>query len=76
MQTILTRKGSLTIPSLIRHKLGIKPGTRIEVQVDEATHNIILTPITRSYINSLRGKYKGKHLLESLSNEKQRESRL
>jgi hypothetical protein len=48
-------------------------GTRIEVEMDEKAHRIILTPVTRDYVLSLRGKYRGKNLLASLSAEKKRE---
>jgi hypothetical protein len=36
-------------------------------------YHIILTPITREYIQSLRGKYKGRGLLEALAAEKETE---
>src|SRR3990172_3610160 len=55
----MTVKGQLVIPSKIRRKFGIKEGTRVQVDVDEQAHRIILTPVTRDYIQKLRGKYKG-----------------
>lgn len=76
METTATVKGQIVIPASIRRKFGIKEGTRIQIETDEATHKIILTPITREYINSLRGKYKGKPLLKSLMAEKKREREL
>ena len=45
----------------------------MQVDVDEQGHRIILTPVTRDYIQNLRGKYKGKHLLTALAAEKKRE---
>ncbi len=57
-------------------KLAIKEGTRIQVEVNEKTRQIILTPITREYIHSLRGKYKGKGLLKALMEEKKQEREL
>lgn len=60
----------MVIPSSVRHKMGITEGTRIQVEVDEEHQQIILTPITRHYIHNLRGKYKGKHLLDALALEK------
>ena len=60
METSATTKGQVVIPAPVRRKLGIKEGTRIQVELDEAGHRIILTPITREYIHSLRGKYRGK----------------
>lgn len=73
MDTYMTVKGQIVIPSKIRRKFGIKEGTRVQVDVDEQAHRIILTPITRDYIQSLRGKFKGKGLLEALATEKKRE---
>lgn len=76
MDTYVSVKGQIVIPSKIRRKLGMKEGTRIQVDVDEQAHKIILTPITREYIQSLRGKYKGKSLLKALAAEKKREKEL
>ncbi|MEW6718458.1 MAG: AbrB/MazE/SpoVT family DNA-binding domain-containing protein [Chloroflexota bacterium] len=73
METIITSKGQVVIPSKIRRKLGIKEGTYLQIDVDEQTKKIILTPITREYIHSVRGKYKGKGLMRALIAEKQRE---
>ena len=76
METVATVKGQIVIPVSVRRKFGIKEGTRIEIEVDEQTHRIILTPITRAYIRSLRGKYKGRGLLTALMDEKKREREL
>lgn len=76
MDTYMTVKGQIVIPSKVRRKLGMKEGTRIQVDVDEQAHKIVLTPITREYIQSLRGKYKGKGLLKALAAEKKREREL
>ncbi|HEV8132527.1 MAG TPA: AbrB/MazE/SpoVT family DNA-binding domain-containing protein [Acidobacteriota bacterium] len=76
METHATVKGQIVIPSSLRRKFGIKEGTRIQIEVDEKTQRIILTPITREYIHSLRGKYKGKGLLKALMAEKKHEREL
>ena len=76
MDSYVTVKGQIVIPSRIRRKLGIKEGTRVQVDLDEQAHRIILTPVTRDYIQNLRGKYKGKHLLTALAAEKKREREL
>ncbi len=73
METVVTSKGQVVIPSQIRRKLGVKEGTYLQVDVDETAKKIILTPITREYIHSLRGKYKGRGLMKALMAEKQRE---
>ncbi|HLF25400.1 MAG TPA: AbrB/MazE/SpoVT family DNA-binding domain-containing protein [Anaerolineae bacterium] len=66
METYATVGGQIVIPSSMRRKFGIKKGTRIHIEVDEKGQRIILKPITREYVHSLRGKYKGKGLLKAL----------
>jgi AbrB family looped-hinge helix DNA binding protein len=76
VETTATSKGQIVIPSSVRRKLGIKEGTRIQIQLDEGAKEIILTPITREYVHSLRGKFKGKGLLKALMAEKRKERQL
>ena len=71
METTVTSKGQIVIPASIRRRLGIKEGTRIEIE--ESGNEIILKPITREYVHSLRGKFRGKGLLKALMAEKKRE---
>lgn len=75
MESYMTVKGQIVIPSKIRRKFGIKEGTRVQIEVDEQAHRIILTPVTREYVQNLRGKYKnkGQGLLAALTVEKKRE---
>jgi len=73
METVATSKGQIVIPSKIRRQLGIREGTYFQIDVDNVNKRIILTPITRGYVNSLRGKYKGKGLMKALMAEKKRE---
>jgi AbrB family looped-hinge helix DNA binding protein len=75
-ETYVTVKGQVVIPVSVRRKLAIKEGTRIQIEVNEETRQIILTPITREYVHSLRGKFKGKGLLKALMEEKKREREL
>ena len=74
METTATAKGQIVIPSSIRRRLGIKEGTRIKIE--EKGNEIILKPITREYVHSLRGKLRGKGLMKALLAEKQRERKL
>jgi AbrB family looped-hinge helix DNA binding protein len=53
----VTTKGQLVIPSRLRRKYGIRKGTRVAM-IEEA-NRIILQPLTREYIRSLRGSLKG-----------------
>ena len=76
METTATLKGQIVIPSSIRRKLGIKEGTRIQIEVNEDANEIILKPITREYVHSLRGRFRGKGLLKALMAEKKREGKL
>lgn len=76
METTTTSKGQIVIPSSVRKRLGIKEGTRIQINVDEDAKEIILTPITREYVHGLRGKFKGKGLLKALMGEKKKERQL
>jgi len=76
METVATSKGQVVIPSKIRKQLGIKDGTYLQIDVNAVTRQIILTPVTREYVHSLRGKYKGKGLMKSLMAEKKREREL
>jgi AbrB family looped-hinge helix DNA binding protein len=73
METIANVKGQIVIPYRVRKQLGIKDGTYFQLDVDTATRQIILTPITREYIHSLRGKYKGKGLMKALVAHKKHE---
>jgi AbrB family looped-hinge helix DNA binding protein len=76
METVATSKGQVVIPSKIRKQLGIKDGTYLQIDVNTLTKQIILTPVTREYVRSLRGKYKGKGLMKALMAEKKREREL
>jgi len=73
MVTTATAKGQIVIPSSVRRKFEIKEGTRIQIEVDEKQCCIILRPITRRYIHSLRGRFKGKGLMKELIEQKSRE---
>ena len=76
MDTYMTVKGQVVIPSKVRRQLGVTEGTRIQVEVESSGQRIILTPITRAYVEGLRGKYRGKGLLKALAAEKSREREL
>ena len=71
MQSVASIKGQIVIPAELRKKCEIKAGTRIHFM--EENERIILQPITREYIHSLRGKFRGKGLLKALVEEKKRD---
>ena len=54
----ITTNGRLTIPSRLRRRFGIKPGTRVNFM--EEGDRIIFQPVTREYINSFCGIFKQK----------------
>lgn len=76
METVTNSKGQIVIPSKIRKQLGIKDGTYLQIDVNTVTKQIILTPVTREYIRSLRGKYKDRGLMKALMTEKKHERKL
>ena len=77
----VTSKGQLVVPSHIRRRYGIKPGTRINF-VEEGDR-IIFQPVTKEYINSFCGIFKLKpgeksmvqELIEERRAEKAKEDR-
>jgi AbrB family looped-hinge helix DNA binding protein len=73
METTATSKGQIVIPSSVRRKLGIKEGTRIQINLSDDEKEIVLTPITREYVHSLKGKLKGKGLLKALMADRKKE---
>jgi AbrB family looped-hinge helix DNA binding protein len=76
VETTATAKGQIVIPSSLRKKLGIKEGTRIQIELNEDAGEIVLKPITREFVHSLRGKFKGRGLLKALMAEKKKEREL
>ena len=76
METTATAKGQIVIPASFRKKLGIKEGTRIQIELNEDAGEIVLKPITREFVHSVRGKFKGKGLLKALMAEKKKEREL
>jgi AbrB family looped-hinge helix DNA binding protein len=76
VETTATAKGQIVIPSSLRRKLGIKEGTRIQIEFNEDAGEIVLKPITREFVHSLRGRFRGKGLVRALMAEKKREREL
>lgn len=72
--SVVTIKGQIVIPSKIRQRFRIKPGTRVFFL--EQGNEVVLKPVTNNYIESLCGsvKTKGKGLkilLEARRKERQ-----
>ena len=64
METAATVKGQVVIPAKIRHRLGIKKGTKF--YVEERKGEIILRPLNREYFQKMSGILKGGGLLIAL----------
>lgn len=54
----LTSKGQITIPSRVRHALGLEAGDRVEF-VEQGEGQFAIVPATRS-VQELRGMFHGK----------------
>jgi len=76
MRTTATIKGQIVIPAAVRALLGIKAGTRIQVEPDVANQRIILRPVTRQAVERLTGRFRGHGLIKALQAEKKREREL
>lgn len=75
METRLTTKGQVVIPVAVRNRLGITAGTSLTVEVNDASGEIILKPITRKLIHQMSGRFKGKGLLDELTKERKKEKK-
>jgi AbrB family looped-hinge helix DNA binding protein len=64
METAVTVKGQVVIPAKIRHRLGIKKGTRF--YVEERKGEIILRPLNREYFQKMSGILKEGGLVKAL----------
>ncbi len=64
-------KGQVVIPRRLRKEFEIEEGTRATVV--STPEGILLKPITRSYIKSLRGSLKGTKAMETFMAERKRE---
>lgn len=72
----VTSKGQLVVPSRLRRKYGIKPGTKI--RFIERDNEIVFQPVTMEYIRSICGMLKSEasvtlELLKERAREKERE---
>lgn len=50
---IITTKGQMVVPAKVRRSLGIKPGTRVVVDLKKGSFEV--RPITEAYIDSVQG---------------------
>ena len=64
-------KGQVVIPRRLRKEFEIEDGTKATVV--STPEGILLKPITRTYIRSLRGSLKGTKAMETFMAERKRE---
>lgn len=63
----ISAKGQLVIPKKVRKKFNVEPGTFFEIRIEK--NNIILTPMKKSPLDNLYGKFAGENLLAELEKE-------
>jgi AbrB family looped-hinge helix DNA binding protein len=63
-ETSITVKGQVAIPAKIRHRLGLKKGSKISVE--ERNREIVLRPMNREYFQRMSGILKGGGLIKGL----------
>jgi AbrB family looped-hinge helix DNA binding protein len=68
METAVTIKGQVVIPAKIRHRLGIKKGSRFHVE--ERNGEIILRPLNRDYFKKMSGILKRTGLVRALEDSR------
>jgi AbrB family looped-hinge helix DNA binding protein len=66
-----TSKGQVVIPAGVRREFQIEEGTKASVTT--TPEGILIRPITRSYIKSLRGSLKGKGVMKAMMADRKRE---
>ena len=67
-------KGQVVIPSWLRRQFEIEEGTRAHVMA--TPQGILIKPVTRAYIKSLRGSLKGRGVMKALMEDRKREREL
>lgn len=71
-ETVLfTTKGQVVIPARFRREFQIEDGTRASVTI--TPEGILLRPITRAYIKSLRGSLKGSGVMKAMMADRKKE---
>lgn len=67
-------KGQIVIPRALREEYAIKEGTR--AYVEATPEGILIKPITKKFIRSLRGSLKGTKAMETFMAERRKEREL
>jgi len=73
--SVVTTKGQLVIPARLRRRFGIKKGTVVTFVEDAG--RLVVQPVTREFVHSLRGSLKKEpSALAALLEDRQRERTL
>lgn len=57
VEVSLRKKNQLTLPEVIAERLGVQPGDRLVLRVDDHTREVHVRPIRRSYAGLFTGLY-------------------
>jgi AbrB family looped-hinge helix DNA binding protein len=58
----VSSKGQIVIPAALRDQMGLVPGTRVSLERNGDT--IVLRPLTKAFVRSLRGYFRDSSLEE------------
>ena len=68
---VFSSNGQIVIPREVRREMGIEEGTRVTVSIENDA--IVLRPVTARYIKASFGRLKGKPLLGTLAEDREKE---
>ncbi|OGW53621.1 MAG: hypothetical protein A2Z60_05140 [Nitrospirae bacterium RIFCSPLOWO2_02_42_7] len=71
MEIAVTIKGQVVIPAKLRHRLGIKKGTKL--YIEERDGELVLRPLNREYFQKMSGILKGSGLVKALEESRAEE---
>lgn len=69
-----TTKGQVVIPARLRREFQIEEGTKASVSI--TPEGILIRPITRAYLRSLRGSLKGRGVMKAMMQDRRQERAL
>lgn len=73
LSTYLSTKGQIVIPKPVRDAAGLKPGSLLQVTLEDG--KIVLSPVRPSEAQALYGRFEGQDLLGDLARDRDSELR-
>jgi len=73
LSTYLSTKGQIVIPKPVRDAAGLKPGSLLQVTLEDG--KIVLSPVRPSETQTLYGRFEGQDLLGDLARDREAELR-